>query len=454
MSSNRHITTCVLPHAAGWHVGSWRRPWAIEKDIWNIDVWKRMAQTAERGLLDAIFVADLVALWPTAPHLRQHTAHVGQWEPFTLLAALAGVTERIGLVATGHTEYGAPFSTARLTASLDHISHGRAGWNVVTSSGSEQARNFGKGEQDPTEIRYARAQEFVDVVRKLWDSWEDDAYIKDRAAGLFYDPAKMHVIDHHGDYFDVQGPLNVMRPPQGHPVLAQAGSSGPGKQLAARIGEIIFTPHTGEGAKEYRREIRQIARSIGRDPDSIKVLSQITPVIAPTQEEADAKWSELQRLAQPDLLRASVEAMSGLDLSNAPLDEPVPEDAMGIMRVTGYHDAVMDYIRANRPTVRQLIHDYKGPGTIAGTPSAVADYMEGEVDSGACDGFVMLVQGMPEELEDFVALVVPELQRRGRFRTAYEGVTLREHLGLARPLNQFAGTRSEPAISDAWNAQV
>lgn len=454
MSTLGHITTCVLPHAAGWHVGSWRRPGAIEKEIWNIDVWKHVAQTAERGMLDAVFVADNVCLWPMAPHLRHLTAHVGQFEPFALLTAMAMVTERIGLVATAHTEYGQPYHTARQTASLDHISHGRSGWNVVTSAGHEQAQNFGQDDRDPVEVRYARAQEYVETVRKLWDSWEDDAYIKDREAGIFYDPKKMHPTNHVGEYYKVKGPLNVMRPPQGYPVLAQAGSSGPGKHLAASIGEIIFTPHSGAAGRAYRNEIRELARQKGRDPDSIKVLSQITPVIGKTQQEADEKWAELQRLAPMEILRATVEAMSGLNLSGANLDEPVPEDAVGIVRTTGYADAVMDYIREVKPTVRQLIQEYKGPGTVVGTPQVVADYMESEVDGGSCDGFILLVQGMPEELEDFVDLAVPELQRRGRFRKDYEGKTLREHLGLARPENQFAGMESETIKDEAWNAAV
>jgi alkanesulfonate monooxygenase len=339
-----------------------------------------------------------------------------------------------------------------LSASLDHISRGRSGWNVVTSAGTEQAQNFGKDEQDPVELRYARALEYVDVVRKLWDSWEDDAYIRDREAGIFYDPVKMHVTNHNGEFYKVKGPLNLMRPPQGHPVLAQAGSSGPGKQLAASIGDIIFTPHTGQAAREYRREIKQLAQSMGRDPDSVKVLSQITPVVGQTQQDADDKWAELQRLAHPDILRATVEAMSGLNLAGLDLDQPIPEDVGGVMRVTGYHDAVMDYIRTQKPTVRELIHGYKGPGTIVGTPCSIADYMESEVDSGACDGFILLVQGMPEELEDFVDMTVPELQRRGRFRSHYEGKTLRDHLGLSVPYNQFEGKASEVLQSDAWNA--
>lgn len=452
MTATRHITTCVLPHAAGWHVGSWRRPWAIEKDIWNIDVWKNVAQTAERGKLDAVFVADNVCLWPMAPHLRHLTAHVGQLEPYALITAMAMVTERIGLFATAHTEYGEPYHTARQTASIDHISHGRMGWNVVTSAGPEQAQNFGQDNRDPVDVRYERAQEYVDVVRKLWDSWEDDAYIRDREAGIFYDPKKMHVTNHEGKYFKVKGPLNVMRPPQGYPVLAQAGSSGPGKHLSASIGDVIFTPHTGEAARAYRNEIRELARQKGRDPDSVKILAQITPVIGRTQQEAEDKWAELQSLAPMEILQATVEAMSGLNLSGLALDEPVPEDAWGIIRVKGYADAVMDYIRTAKPTVRQLIQEYKGPGTVVGTTEVIADYMENEVDSGACDGFNVLVQGMPEELEDFVEFVVPELQERGRFRKEYEGKTLREHLGLPRPANQFAGVESEVVTAEAWNA--
>lgn len=438
MATEREIPICVLPHAAGWHVASWRRPWAREKDIWNPQTWVKIAQTAERGKLDALFIADLVALWPTLEHLRHHTAHVGQWEAFTLLSAMAMVTDRIGLVATGHTEYHNPYNIARMAACLDHLSGGRAGWNVVTSSGTHQAWNYGQDDRDPPARRYARATEFVDVVKGLWDSWEDDAYIRDREQGIFYDPDKLHVLDHHGEFYNVRGPLNVMRPIQGYPVLAQAGSSGPGKHLAASIGELIFTPHTGEAARAFRDEIRALAKELGRAEDSVKILSQITPVMGRTQEEADAKWRELQELAHPELARAVVEAMMGVNLKDVPLDEPIPDNVWGDVAVTGYRDAVMDYIRDRNPTVRELIFEYKGPGTVIGTPEVVADYIENEVDSGACDGFNLLIQGNPEELEDFVDLVVPELQRRGRFKTEYRGKTLRENLGFARPENRFA----------------
>lgn len=434
----RFIPLVVLPNPGGSHVGSWRLKSAGLKNIFDVDVWKHVAQAAERARIDALFMADLVALWPAREELRHLTPHVGMPEALTLLSALAMVTTHIGLIATGHTEYGAPYNLARQIATLDYISKGRAGWNIVTSSGSEQAQNFGKETQDSTETRYARAEEFVEVVKGLWDSWEDDAYVRDKASGVFYDPSKLHVLSHTGDHYKVRGPLNIMRPPQGYPVLAQAGSSGPGIQLAARVGEVIYTPLSGDSARAYRDKVRGLAKSMGRDPNSVKILARIGTLVAHSNAEAEAMWRELQSVTQPDLARISIESMLGIDLGGLPLDAPLPPNVQTNIRVTGYHDAVMDYIREKNPTVRELILNYKGPGLITGTPDIIADHMEREVDSGAVDGFVITGPSMPEDLDRFFDRVIPELRRRGRVRTEYAGRTLRENLGLPRPANQFS----------------
>ncbi|WP_334171887.1 LLM class flavin-dependent oxidoreductase, partial [Sinomonas sp.] len=430
---------CAMPHAGGFHQASWRRPGAKGNDIWNPDLWRDVARTAERGLLDAVFFADNLALWPVPEHLRHHTAKVGVWDAVIAASLVATATERIGVIATVHTEFQQPYILARQMACLDHLSRGRIGWNIVTSGIPAEYANFGKEQTPEKELLYARATEFVEVVKGLWDSWEDDAYLIDQESGVFFDPDKLHTLDHKGEFYSARGPLNVMRPPQGYPVFAQAGGSGPGKVLAGTVGELIFTPLTGEAAVAYSKDIRKIAAEAGRDPSAIKVLSQLMPVVAPTDEEAQEKWLTLQRLLHPDIARGVIESMLGEDISGYPLDEPLPENGQ-YNGIKGYRDAVLSFRMPDgrKPTVRELIENYKGPGTVVGSPSTIADYMENEIASGACDGFALLVQGLPEELEDFVDLVVPELQRRGRFRTAYPQGTLREQLGFARPHNQFA----------------
>jgi FMN-dependent oxidoreductase (nitrilotriacetate monooxygenase family) len=436
--TSSHIPVCVMPHAGGWHQASWRRPNTKGNDIWNIDLWLELARTAERGKLDAVFMADNQSLWPVPENLRHHTAKVGVWDALIMATAMASVTERIGLVATAHTEFHQPYELARQLACIDHLSHGRAGWNIVTSAGPQDAKNFSNAGQVSTELRYQKATEFVDVVKKLWDSWEDDAYLIDQEAGIFFDPAKLHATNFAGNHYHVEGPFNVMRPPQGYPVLAQAGSSGPGRHLAATVGEIIFSPLGGAVGKAYRDDVLRIAQEAGRDFGAVKVLAQITPVIGRTGQEANDKWDWLQDNLHPDLARGVVEAMLGIDLSPYPLDEPLP-DLGATDRIQGYRDAVLSYsVDGRTPTVREFLTGFKGPGTLIGDAQTIADHMESEIAAGVCDGFVLCLQGCPEELEDFVDLVVPELRRRGRFRSDYEADTLRGHLGLSRPSNQFA----------------
>lgn len=432
-----HIPVCVMPHVGGWHRAAWRRPGTRGNDIWNFDMWRELALTAERGRLDAIFMADNQSLPIASEASRHRTAKVGVWDTLTLMSAMATVTERIGLVATAHTEYHQPYALARQLACLDHLSRGRAGWNVVTSAGAPDARNFGQEMPPPADVRYERAAEFVEVVKRLWDSWEDDAYILDQEQGVFYDPEKLHPTEFHGKYYDVAGPLNVMRPPQGYPVIAQAGSSGPGRELAGAIAELVFTPLTGAAGKEYRDDIRRLASEAGRDPDSVKVLAQITPVMGRTSQEAEEKWRWLQDRLDPDVALGQLGAMLGFDLSGYPLDEPLPDLPEG-QGIAGYRQAAQAMMGDRRVTLREMVAEVKGAGTVVGSAAVVADYMEAEVASGACDGFILCLQGMPEELEDFVEVVVPELRARGRFRTEYEARTLRGHLALERPVNQFA----------------
>ncbi|WP_285314263.1 NtaA/DmoA family FMN-dependent monooxygenase [Pseudarthrobacter sp. fls2-241-R2A-168] len=435
-----HITVCAMPHAGGWHQASWRRKGAKGNDIWNPELWKDIARTAERGMLDAVFFADNSALWGMPEHLRKHTAKVGVWDATILAALAASATERIGIVATAQTEYQQPYILARQMACLDHLSGGRIGWNIVTSAFPLEAQNHGEQELADKELRYAKATEFVEVVKSLWDSWEDDAYVIDQESGIFFDPDKLHTPNHKGEFFSVRGPLNVMRPPQGYPVFAQAGSSGSGKVLAGTVAELVFTNASGEAAAAYRNDIHSIAAQAGRKASDVKVLSMLCPVIAPTDEEAQAKWVELQRMLHPDLQRNWIEIGLG-DTSGYSLDEPLPEKPTATSHSQGFLDAVYNFRMPDgrKPTFGELLENYPGPGTVVGSPSTIADYMENEIDSGACDGFILTMQGVPEELEDFVNFVVPELQKRGRFRTSYgEEMTFRELLGLPRPENQFS----------------
>jgi alkanesulfonate monooxygenase len=363
------------------------------------------------------------------------------WDALIMTTAMATATEKIGLVATAHTEYHEPYALARQLACLDHLSRGRAGWNVVTSSGLQDARNFSDAPPPSGEERYEKAAEFVELVKRLWDSWEDDAYVLDQERGIYFDPDKLHPTAFHGQYYYADGPLNVMRPPQGYPVIAQAGTSGPGRMLAGAIAELIFTPLTGDMGRAYRDDIHRLAAEAGRDPRGIKVLAQITPVMGRTDEEAAAKWKWLQDRLDPDVALGQLGAMLAVDLSGFPLDEPLPDlpDNGGIQ---GYRQAVQATMGSGRrPTLREMISEVKGVGTVVGSAATVADYMEAEVANGACDGFVLCLQGTPEELEDFVEFVVPELQCRGRFRTEYEADTLRGHFGFSRPSNQFVGVK-------------
>lgn len=436
--SKKQIALCAMPHAGGWHWASWRRPGTAGNDIWNPELWRQIAVTAENAKLDAVFLADNLTLWTVPEHLRHHTAKVGGWDATVLATVMAGATSQIGIIATAHTEYQQPYILARQFACLDHASRGRSGWNVVTSGTPNELPNFRQGDPPTSEQRYARATEFIEVVKGLWDSWEDDAYVVDQDEGVFYDPSKLHLLQHTGEHYSVRGPLNVMRPPQGHPVIAQAGGSQAGKQLAGGQGELVFTPLTGHAAAQYRQEILTIAAKGGRSEGAVKTLSQLMPVVGETQAQAEEKWKWLQSQLHPDLARGQIAAMLGIDLAEYPMDEPLPDDLGSNAGIQGYREAVQSFRKPDgtKPTIRELLNTYRGPGTVVGDANTVADYMEAEIDSGACDGFVLLLQGVPEELNDFVRLVVPELQRRGRFRTEYESSTLRERFGFERPSNR------------------
>ncbi|HBO3777799.1 TPA: LLM class flavin-dependent oxidoreductase [Pseudomonas aeruginosa] len=426
---------------SGHHVAAWRHPRAQADASLDFDYFKRVAQTAERGRFDALFVADVVALWGHHLDALSRTARGEHFEPLTLMAALAAVTSRIGLIATATTSYNEPYHIARKFASLDYLSKGRAAWNLVTSVVSDEAWNFGREAHIDHAERYRRAEEFHDVVKGLWDSWEDDAFLRDKASGRYFDPAKLHVLDHKGEFFSVRGPLNVARPPQGHPVLVQAGASEAGKALAARVAEVIFAmAESIPSAQTFYADVKQRAAALGRDPDGIKILPGITPFVGRTRDEAQALFDEFQELVDPVLgLRLLADTLGeDIDLSTYDLDGPLPETPVG--QRGSRRDKVLELARNEGLTIRQLYLRLAGSNPVIGTAEDIAETFDAWFQARACDGFNVFFPYLPGGIEVFVDEVVPLLQERGLLRREYEGATLRENLGLARPANRFAGS--------------
>jgi len=421
------------------HTGSWRYPGAIRDANFNLSAIKRFIQTLEAAKFDYFFMADHLGVLnlPGEALKRSHT--VTSFEPFTLLSALAGVTSRIGLVATASTTYDAPFHVARRFASLDHISEGRAGWNVVTTSNPDSSLNFGLDEQPGHAERYRRAREFHEVVTGLWDSFADDAFRYDADSGIYFEPGRMHTLNHKGQNFSVSGPLNIARPVQGWPVIFQAGASDPGRQLAAETAEAVFAAEsTLEGSKAFYADVKGRAKLAGRDPDHLKIMPAAFIVVGDTIEEARTKRALLDSLVHYDSGIHSLSSMLGIDMSRYDPDGPLPD----IPETNASKSArrfMLETARAKNLTIRQLAAKAGSYGGLAfvGTPTMIADEMQAWLESDACDGFTTMFPYLPEGLEDFTRKVVPELQRRGIFRTEYEGGTLRDHLGLPRPENRF-----------------
>jgi alkanesulfonate monooxygenase len=429
----------------GHHVASWRHPRAQVDAHVNVRHYIEIAQTAERAKFDLIFLADGVATREAhIDALSRSVQFIAHLEPLTLLSAIAPATERIGLVATMSTSYHQPYNVARMFASLDWISGGRAGWNLVTSAQRAEALNFNRTTEFPHEERYHRAHEFADVVLGLWDSWDDDAFVRDRESGLFFVPDKMHLLNHRGENFSVRGPLNVPRPVQGRPVMVQAGASDEGRDLAAKYAEVIFSPHlTLESAKEYYDDVKGRMRQYGRDPNHLKILPGLSVIVRPDDAEAKADYEYLQSLIHPMVAREILATMLGLDLTNYPMDEPLPDRLPMTNTSRGHYESILAMARREQLTLRQLgmrVAGARGKNVIAGGPQRVADYMEEWFVKGACDGFNVMPPYIPGALDDFCHLVVPELQQRGLFRTEYEGTTLRENLGLPRPESRYART--------------
>jgi FMN-dependent oxidoreductase (nitrilotriacetate monooxygenase family) len=425
--------------APGHHVAAWRHPSSRPDGGLDFRYYHQLARTAERGKFDMIFLSDGVGIrthYKNADELSRQGRMV-HFEPLTLLSALAVTTENIGLTATVSTTYNEPFHVARKFASLDYLSAGRAGWNIVTSVTDAEARNFNLVKQPDHAERYRRAREFMRVAVGLWDSWEDDAFLYDKVSGCYFDPAKMHVLRHAGEFFSVCGPLNVARPPQGYPVLIQAGSSEDGQDFAAEWAEVVFTAQqTLAQAQAFYRSMKdQVARH-GRNPDHVKILPGVFVVAATTQWEAEDKYAALQALIDPIVgLGLLTSQLGDIDLSGFPLDEPLPQ-LPPTEGSTSRQRSIFEKSRREGLTVRQLylaIAGARGHRFVLGTPNSVADQLEEWFLSEGCDGFNYMPPSLPDGLTDFVELVIPELQRRGLYRTEYEGRTLRENLGLPRP---------------------
>ncbi|WDD36831.1 LLM class flavin-dependent oxidoreductase (plasmid) [Nostoc sp. UHCC 0926] len=424
------------------HTGAWRYPGALPDANFNFPALKRFIQKLEQGKFDAFFMADHLAVldMPINALKRSHT--VTSFEPFTLLSALASVTEHIGLVATASTTYDQPYHIARRFASLDHISGGRAGWNIVTTANPDAALNFGLEEEVEHDERYRRAREFYDVVTGLWDSFADDAFIRDVEAGIYFDPAKLHVLNHKGKYLSVRGPLNIARPVQGWPVIVQAGASEAGRQLAAETAEAVFAPASNlEAGKALFADIKGRAQAQGRDPDSIKILPGALVIVGETVAEAHAKRLHLDSLVHYDSGIASLNSALGYDLSGSDPDGPLPEIPPNNAGHSS-RERVIALAQRENLTIRQLAQRIGSYGGLAfvGTSQSIADEMEQWLIEEGSDGFNIMFPFLPEGLNDFVDKVVPELQRRGIFRQEYEGKTLRENLGLTRPVNRFFQT--------------
>lgn len=432
----------LTDQATGTHPASWIHPDTNAAASTDIDHYRAVAQLAERGKFDLFFVADTPASRTENLHAwSRFPMYMNQLEPVTLLTGIAGATTRIGLGGTVSTSFSEPYNVARQFASLDHISGGRAAWNVVTSANDYAARNFGNVSMPPHGLRYERASEFVDAVRELWDSWADGAFVRDKKSGIYFDPKGMHVTHHHGKFFNIDGALNIERPPQGHPVIIQAGASDAGRELAARTAEVVFASASNpDSAKKDYHDLKARMAKYRRDPSSLRILAGMPVMLGRTREEADERHQKLQEMMHPDVGLFRLGTDLEMDLSKLPLDEPIAESQLpkSANLHKAFFDGIVQIIREEKPTLRQLYLRYeRGRKTIKGTAKDVADTMEHWFRMGACDGFMMQFHVMPGGLREFIEGVVPELQRRDLFRKDYEGRTLRDHLGLKRPANRY-----------------
>jgi FMN-dependent oxidoreductase (nitrilotriacetate monooxygenase family) len=437
----RQLHLNLFIHGRGHHEASWRHPDSSPLPLTDIRYYQDLAQRAEAALFDSIFFADQLALGGDVTQAPR------TWlEPITVLAALAVSTSRIGLIATASTTYTEPFNLARQFASIDHISNGRAAWNIVTSWLATAAENYGGEGQLSHAQRYARGEEFMTVVKELWDSWAADAVIDERASGLYARGERIRPINHRGEFYSVVGPLNMPRPPQGRPVLVQAGSSDTGRRFAARHADAVFTAHVAKStAQEFYADLKKLAAEEGRDPAKVLILPGLSPMIGSTEAEAQRLAREVNELTDPVVGRKRLSGrFGGHDFSQLPLDRPlVPEDFPDPSTVEAARsrtEVIINLVRRDKPTLRQLLGylaGARGHYVMAGTPEQVADFIEDWFSDGAADGFNMMPPVLPAQFDAFAAEVVPLLQKRGLFRTAYAGKTLREHYGLPWPKSAF-----------------
>lgn len=442
----RQMSLGAFFFGVGHHLAAWRHPEVDPGAASRIESLKEWTRIAEAAKFDAIFFADNVGLPGPPDAVVAKNALWYPLDPMLTLAALSQHTEHIGLVATVSSTYLPPYHLARKFATLDQLSGGRSGWNLVTSGSDFEARSFGLDKQLDHADRYARAREYVQVVKGLWDTWEDDAFVQDKAANRFFDPARLHRVAHEGDHFKVHGGLQTPRAPQGYPVLVQAGSSGDGQDLAAASAEVVFTAQqTADDARAFYQSLKGRMAAYGRTPDQLRILPGISPVVGRTMQEAQDKFDQLQGLIDPVLGVGLLSTFLGnVDLSPYPVDGPFPQDLPVTEGWKSRQELFANLAKRDGLSIRQLyekVAGARGHWTLVGTPAHIADQLEHWFTSGAADGFNVLAPTLPHGLSDFAQGVVPELQRRGLFRTAYTGRTLREHLGLARPRHPAAVAR-------------
>jgi FMN-dependent oxidoreductase (nitrilotriacetate monooxygenase family) len=441
MPRTLHLNAFLM--GVGHHEAAWRHPRTSEHEVLDVSHFVRLGQIAERGKLDSVFFADGLAV---GPNIRRNTQAI--FEPITLLSAIAGGTSKVGLIATASTGYNHPYTLARAFASLEHISGGRAGWNIVTSGQEQEALNFGYDSIPDHAGRYRRAGEFVDVVNRLWDSWEDGAVVLDVDKAVFADPDRVHAINHDGEAFKVRGPLNSPRSPQGRPVLVQAGSSEDGKDLAARYAEVVFTAQrTIAEGHDFYRDLKGRLPGYGRDAEDLQILPGIVPFIGSTEREARELEQEFTDLISPDYALGQLSNFFNVDLTGLPLDSQLPE-LPPESEIEGHKSRstlVRQLAAQGNLTIRELIGRLgggRGHRSITGTPEQIADDLIAWVDAGAADGFNVMPPYLPGGLEDFVDHVVPILQARGRFRPDYTATTLRGHYGIELPSGALAKERA------------
>lgn len=443
--SEKHIKLGFILHGVGRTWNDWRHPQRDVNASTSLSHYQKQAATAERGKFDFLFVADSLSITEkSSPH------YLNRFEPITILSALAATTSRIGLVATLTVSYSEPFNVARQFASLDHLSGGRAGWNVVTSWLGDTAANFSKAEHPAHDLRYRIAGEYLDVVQGLWDSWEADAHVADKDSGQFVNPEKLHRLDHRGEFFQVRGPLNIKRTPQGQPVIFQAGASDDGRNFAARRAEVIFThAPTVEEGQAYLADVKARAKGVGRDPDKLFILPGIAPIIGETDEDAESRYHELAALESIDTgLGFLSRTFNDHDFRQYDLDGPFPDvEHIGINSQQSSTLRILAEVRADNLSLRQVAERLATPrGAFVGSAETVANRLQQWFEAGAADGFVIF-EPLPGQLDLFVDQVIPILQARSLFRRNYEGTTFREHLGLDVPDNRYsvAGSRRTAA---------